>query len=477
MNKNKTAAALLGGILALSIALAAPAANKPARGPFDAKARELFAKVIAMPTSLGNDKVPEMADYLAAEFRAAGFPDKDIHVIRYDNPGDKTAALVVRYRGDGSGGKPILLLSHMDVVTAKREDWVRDPFTLTEEDGYFFGRGTKDVKDGVVALTVTFLRLKKEGFKPKRDLIIFFSGDEESSQATTVATVRDHRDLIDADYALNSDAGGGALDETTGKPTIFSLGTAEKTYADFTLTTHNPGGHSSQPRAKNAIYDLSAALLKLGQFSFPVQWNDTTLAYFRATGQAHTDDLSAAMTRFAANPKDAAAAATLAADPAYVGRTRTTCVATLLSGGHATNALPQSASANVNCRIFPGVKVDDVRKTLQGVVGSEVEIKLVGEPMSSDASPLRADVVDAVTRAVHKIYPGVLIVPNQDSGASDGLVFRAAGIPSYGVEALFMKPSEEFSHGLNERVPVARFYDSLELWYQLVSDVGGKRAK
>jgi acetylornithine deacetylase/succinyl-diaminopimelate desuccinylase-like protein len=481
MKKNNAWSALAAACITLSLSSTLPApalaADQAARGPFDAKARELLEHVIAIPTWRGNDKVPEMAEYLASEFRAAGFPEKDVTVLNFDNPGDKTAALVVRYRGDGSGGKPILLLSHMDVVAAKREDWVRDPFKLTEEDGYFFGRGTKDVKDGVVALTATFLRLKKEGFKPKRDLIIFFSGDEENAQLTTVATVRDHRALVDGDYALNSDAGGGALDEATGKASSFSLGTAEKTYADFALTTHNPGGHSSQPREKNAIYDLSAALLKVAQYSFPVMWNDTTLAYFRATGKTHDDELGAAMTRFGANPRDAAAAAVLAADFGVVGKIRTTCVATQLAGGHAPNALPQSATANVNCRIFPGVKPGDVQQKLQELVGKDVEVKSVTEPMSSDASPLRPDVVDAVTRAVHKVYPGVPIVPNQDSGASDGLVFRAAGIPAYGVEAVFIKPSEEFSHGLNERIPVDSFYRSLEIWYQLVTDVGGKRKK
>ena len=482
MNKNNASSALAAACitLALSAALPAPASAADKPGPFDAKARELLEKTIAIPTWRGNDKVPEMAEYLAGEFRAAGFPEKDVTVLPFDNPGDKTAALIVRYRAEGkegSGGKPIVLLSHMDVVAAKREDWVRDPFKLTEEDGYFFGRGTKDVKAGVVALTTTFLRLKKEGFKPKRDLIIFFSGDEENAQITTVLTVKDHRALVDGDYALNSDAGGGALDEATGKPSVYSLGTAEKTYADFSLTTHNPGGHSSQPRARNAIYDLSAALLRVSNYSFPVMWNDTTLAYFRATGKTHPDEVGAAMTRFAANPRDGNAAATLAADPAIVGKLRTTCVATQLTGGHAPNALPQSASANVNCRIFPGVKPDDVQKTLQEIVGKDVEVKSVWDPMSSDASPLRPDVVAAVTRAVHKVYPGVPIVPNQDSGASDGLVFRAAGIPSYGVEAIFMKPSEEFSHGLNERITVDGFYRSLEIWYQLLTDVGGKRAK
>ncbi len=217
----------------------------PARGPFDAKAREIFEKVISIPTSLGNRKVPEMAEYLAGEFRAAGFPAEDVTIVPLKLPDDETAALVVRYRGDGSGGKPILLLAHMDVVTAKRQDWERDPFKLVEENGFFYGRGTYDVKHGITELTTLFLRLKAEKFVPKRDLIIYFSGDEETSMATTVAVANKHRQLIDAEYALNSDGGGGTLDDETGKPLFFGLQTAEKTYADFKLTTRNPGGHSS----------------------------------------------------------------------------------------------------------------------------------------------------------------------------------------------------------------------------------------
>jgi acetylornithine deacetylase/succinyl-diaminopimelate desuccinylase-like protein len=448
-----------------------------AAGPFDAKARELFARVIAMPTSIGNDKVPEMAEFLASEFRAAGFPAEDIHVLPFEGVGNKTASFVVRYRGDGTGGKPIVLLSHMDVVTARREDWVRDPYVLTEEGGYFFGRGTKDVKDGVVLLTTTFLRLKKEGYKPKRDLIIYFSGDEETAQATTEDAVRNHRELIDAAYALNSDAGAGVLDEVTGKPQVLGLSTAEKTYADFTLTTHNPGGHSSRPRPDNAIYDLATALTKVSQYKFPVMWNDTTLANLRAQAKDTDGALGDALRRFVADPKDAEAGAIIGADGQFVGRTRTTCVATMLKGGHATNALPQSAEANVNCRIFPGVKVTDIESTLQGIVGEGVKVAVVGEPMSSDPSPLNPEVVKAVTRAVQKVYPGVTLVPQQDSGASDGLVFRAAGIPTYGVEAVFAKGSDDFSHGLNERIPVQSFYDALQIWYALLKDVGSSRGK
>ena len=291
--KHKLTLVAAGALLALAAGSAATAAERAARGPFDAKAREIFEKVISIPTSLGNRKVPEMAAYLAGEFRAAGFPAEDVTIVPFKLPDDETAALVVRYRGDGSGGKPILLLAHMDVVTAKASDWVRDPYKLVEENGFFYGRGTYDVKHGITELTTLFLRLKAEKFVPKRDLIIYFSGDEETSMATTVAVANKHRQLIDAEYALNSDGGGGTLDDDTGKPLFFGLQTAEKTYADFTLTTRNAGGHSSTPRADNAIYDLAAALVKLRQFSFPVMWNDTTVANFRAAAKTTPGELGA----------------------------------------------------------------------------------------------------------------------------------------------------------------------------------------
>jgi acetylornithine deacetylase/succinyl-diaminopimelate desuccinylase-like protein len=466
---------LLGSLLVGSVAVAA--ADRPARGPFDAKAREIFAKLIAIPTSLGLRKVPEMAEYLAAEFRAAGFPADDVTIVPFKLPPEDTAALVVRYRGDGTGGKPILLLAHMDVVTAKASDWVRDPFKLVEQDGFFYGRGTYDVKQGITALTTLFLRLKAEKYVPKRDLIIFFSGDEETAQATTEGVAKQHRALIDAEYALNADGGGGTLDDETGKPLFFGLQTAEKTYVDFTLTTRNAGGHSSLPRPDNAIYDLAAALSKVRQFSFPVMWNDTTIAGFRASGPMTPGELGVAMTKFAANPKDAEAAATLAANPAYVGQTRTTCVATRLEGGHANNALPQSAAANVNCRIFPGVKIEDIRVTLARIAGEGVEVTVVGAPLFSDASPLRRDIVDAVTRTVHKFHPGVAIVPQQASGATDGLVFRSVGIPTYGVDPTFIREKDAFAHGLNERIPVKAFYDGLAMWYLLVKDLAGTSKK
>jgi acetylornithine deacetylase/succinyl-diaminopimelate desuccinylase-like protein len=456
----------------LAVAATAAAQNAaPKPTGSDAEARELYSRIIAFETSIAGRQVPAMAEYLAGLFRAAGIPDEDITIL----PLMGTASLVVRYRGDGTGGRPILLMAHMDVVTAKREDWQRDPFTLAEENGYFFGRGTSDNKEGVAAITTAVLRLKASGFVPTRDLLIYFSGDEETSQVTTIDTARNHRELIDAEFALNSDGGGGTLSEGSGQPIVYEIQTAEKTYADFAITTRNPGGHSSQPRKDNAIYALADALVKLQGFRFPVMWNDTTLASLAAAGQSTSGELGAAMRAFANNPADTAAADVLAANPSYIGVTRTTCVATMLQGGHAENALPQSATANVNCRIFPGVPVETVHRTLQDLFGGEVEVKLSNEPHFSDASPLRDDVFAAVTRAVHARHPGVKIVPGQSSGATDGAVFRGIGIPTYGVGAIFIKDSDSFAHGLNERVPVQSFYDGIDQWEALLRDLAGPK--
>jgi acetylornithine deacetylase/succinyl-diaminopimelate desuccinylase-like protein len=437
-----------------------------------AKAREIYAKVISIPTSAGLGNVPKMAAYLAGEFRQAGFPEADIHIL----PVGETASLVVRYRGDGTGGKPIVLMAHMDVVTAKREDWERDPFTLVEENGFFYGRGTLDVKNGVTALTSTFLRLKSEGFVPTRDLIIAFSGDEETEGKTAQDQVKNHRDLVDAEFALNSDGGGGTIAED-GHDLVYALQTAEKTYASFELTVRNPGGHSSLPRPDNAIYDLATALKNLQAYHFPVMWNDTTIAYYAATSKVTKGKLGEAMGAFSRNPKDNAAAEIISQSPTDVGKVRTTCVPTLLRGGHADNALPQSATVTVNCRIFPGVAIADVGKTLQSVAGKGVELKVLGTPFASDASPLRPDVLAAVTEAVHALHPGVPIVPSQESGATDGLYFRAAGIPTYGIGAAFIKDSDGFAHGLNERLPVKSFYDDLQHYYIMVKALSAPKTK
>jgi acetylornithine deacetylase/succinyl-diaminopimelate desuccinylase-like protein len=451
----------------LAVATASVAAPAPAPEAVRAEARAIFETIVAFQTSEGRGQVPVMAQYLAGRFKAAGFAAEDVEIL----PRGETASLIVRYRGSDRAKKPILLLAHMDVVEARAEDWDRDPFTLVEENGYFYGRGTADIKQEVALLTATFLRLKAERFVPTRDLVIAFSGDEE----TGMLTARDlAQRLAGAEFALNGDGGQGVLNDGTGAPEVYYLQGAEKYYASFELTARNPGGHSSQPRPDNAIYELADALEALRAYRFPVMWNDWTLGSFRSSAAATPGRLGEAMARFAADPRDTAAADALSANPQLVGKVRTTCVATMLRGGHAENALPQSATATVNCRVFPGTRPAEVESTLQRLAGDKVEVKGVGEPHPSDPSPMRADVLAAVTRAVHANHPGVPIVPEMAAYATDGSVFRAAGIPTYGVSSTFIKGSDEYSHGLNERIAVSAFYAGLEHWYVLLKSLSGR---
>lgn len=442
---------------------------------YQQKALEIYRHSISLRTAAGHGLVPILAEYLANQFSAAGFADEDIHLVPFTVADDEaTAGLVVRYRGDGSAGqKPMALMAHMDVVDALPQDWQRDPFTLIEEDGYFFGRGALDDKFGVTMLTTTFLRLKREGFVPTRDLIIIFTGDEETSMVSTRALVTDYRHLTDAEFILNADAGGGVLD-SAGTAIAYNMQAAEKTFATFELTIRNPGGHSSMPRADNAIYDLARALRNIETYRFPVRTNAVTLRYFAQTAEVTEGRTGEAMRRIYHNPQDEEAADLLFADPFLVGITRTTCIPTMLRGGHAENALPQSATATINCRIFPGVAVEEVQQTLHRVADTDLlEIAALGEPTASPASELREDVGYAVAKAVHAVYPDVPIIPYMSAYGTDGKETRAAGIPTYGVMGLFIKPEDEFSHGLNERVPVRSFYAALEHWYVIINELAG----
>ncbi|MGH6949698.1 MAG: M20/M25/M40 family metallo-hydrolase [Vitreimonas sp.] len=455
------AALLCCGFAAAAHAQAPSAAER-------AQALDIYRRIVAFDTSTEGGQNPAMASYLAERFRAAGLAAEDVRVLALDN----TAGLLVRYRGDGSGGRPILLLAHMDVVPARRAEWERDPFTLLEENGYFFGRGSLDNKAGIAHLTSLFLTLRAEGFTPTRDLILWFSGDEETTGATTQALLGEHRALIgNAEYALNSDAGGGQLD-AQGRGTAYVLQTAEKTYASFTFTARNQGGHSSVPRADNAIYELADALARLRAFQFPAMWNATTIESFRNAAAVFSGAEGQALRRFAERPGDRAAVRTMSRNPSLSTLLRTTCVATMLSGGHAENALAQTASATVNCRIFPGVAVEGVMAELRSIAGPGVEVTQLGPANASDASPLRDDVMAAVTRAAHAQHAGVVVTPYMSAGATDGLFFRAAGIPTYGVGAVFIKDDDDFSHGLNERVPVESFYTGLTHWRVLLNELG-----
>ena len=459
----------LAASAAAIVALAGASAEERPLSADDAKALEIFKAIIAMRTAQGQGKTPAMAEYLAGELKKAGFPKKDLEVRR----SGETASLVARWRGDGSSGrKPILFLAHMDVVDALPEDWELDPFELTEKDGFFFGRGVTDNKYGVANLTQTFIRLKKEGFAPNRDLILVFTGDEETEMVTTRSLAADPM-LAGAEFALNTDAGGGSMGED-GKPVVYGVQAAEKTYADFEITATNQGGHSSRPRADNAIYDLAAALEKVRALKFPIMSNEITLQSFAVTGAGLGGDLGKAMIAFSRNPKDMKAAEKIAGDPAYVGLTRTTCVATQLKAGHAPNALPQTASANVNCRIFPGMSVEEVKAALAKAIGNDaLKIEVNDDPTVSPISAPREDVMAAVGKAVHARYPGAPIVTYMESGGTDGMHFRTAGVPTYGASAIFMKEADGFAHGLNERLPVDAFFGGLQHWSIVIKALAG----
>jgi len=434
------------------------------------KALEIFTRIIGVESSKNLGNVPEIANYLASELRAAGFPAEDIEVV----PLGETVSLIARYRGDGSSGKaPILLLGHMDVVEALASDWERPPFELTRDENYFYARGSVDNKFGVTQLISTFIRLKKEGFVPNRDLIIAFSGDEETGMTTTRMLAYERDDLAKAEFALNSDAGGGDLSED-GKPVVYLMQAAEKTYVTWEITARNPGGHSSRPRPDNAIYDLADAIGKIQQYKFPVRWSEMTQTFFEETGTQLGGELGDAMIRFANNPRDEVAAERLSRESSYVGTTRTTCVVTMLQAGHAENALPQSATATVNCRVFPGVPVSAVETALKHVIeNDEIEFKLTYEATESPISRLRPDVVAAVRKAVHTRYPDVKVIAYMESGGTDGMHFRKAGIPTWAVSGLFMNPDEMFAHGLNERVPIKGFYDALDHWSIILRELAG----
>jgi len=412
------------------------------------------------------EKSPDIlrfAEYLKARLVKGGFAAADIEI---DNSGP-APTLVAYYRG-ASREKPIVLSGHMDVVEAKAEDWGRNPFAMTREGDFLIGRGAIDNKWGVVMMTETLIRLKQEGFAPKRDIVLALSGDEETQMKSTELLAAKFKD---AWLVLNGDGGGGTLNED-GSPLAYSLQTAEKTYTDFEVAFTNPGGHSSRPSRENAIYRLARAIDRIGAYDFPVETSETTLEFFRQTGAMTAGDLGKAMLRFAKNPKDKKALAALRANPEYIGQTGTTCVATMLSGGHALNALPQRAAVSVNCRIFPGIAPEAVKETLTKVIDDpQAEIRYIDPPHYSDASPMRDDVLAAVRKAVDQRYPGLPIIPAMSAGASDSLYFREHGVPSYGVSGLFMKPSDDFTHGLNERAPVSSIPGALDHWHVLLTEL------
>jgi acetylornithine deacetylase/succinyl-diaminopimelate desuccinylase-like protein len=457
-------------LVALGACVAGGAQAAEIRSEHAQRTLEIYRTIVEVDTSKTRGNTMGVASYLADQLRAGGFADEDLRIV----PKGDFATLIATYRGDGSSGrKPILFLGHMDVVEALAEDWERPPFTLTEDEVNFYARGTIDNKFGVAQLTSTFIRLKREGFVPNRDLILAFSGDEESGMTTTRMMAYEMPELVEAEYALNSDSGGGSL-TAEGMPLSYDIQAAEKTYATWEITVRNPGGHSSRPRDDNAIYDLAGMIKNIEAHRFPVRWSEMTLSYFQQVGEQMGGELGDAMVRFAYDPEDVEAAERLRREPSYVGTTRTTCVVTMLRAGHAENALPQSATATVNCRIFPGVSVDQIEAELRKVVANEeAEFELLGDPTESPISETRADVLAAVGKAVHARYPGLQLITYMSSGGTDAMHFRGAGVPTWGVGSIFMNPDEKFAHGLNERVPIKAFYDAIDHWSIIIRELAG----
>ena len=454
--------------VAAALLLAPPAFAAPP-GPADRdRALEILKTGISYRTtaSAGPEPFLAYAGWIKGVLVEAGYRPEDILV----EPVAGTATLVARLPGRDPARKPLVISGHMDVVEARAEDWTRDPFTPVVENGYVFGRGATDNKFDISMVVTTLARLKTENWRPNRDVILALSGDEETQMRSSAILAQR---LKHADLVLNSDAGGGDLDPS-GKPLSYGIQGAEKTYADFTLRATDPGGHSSRPTPGNPIYRLARALERLEAYRFPVQSNEITRASLAASGRKLEGPMGDALRRFAADPSDAEAAERLSSSPTWTPYLRTTCVATMINGGHAPNALPQRAEATVNCRIFPGASSEAVRTTLVEVLADPTLSVTRNDDGSIDSppSPLRPDVVKAVRRAVHAVHPGLEIVPAQSAGATDSMHFRAAGVPSYGVSGLFSKAGDTYAHGLNERAPLAAIPGALVHWDSLIRDLG-----
>lgn len=475
-----TAVALLTGSAAAQRRAATSVAPPPLSAQAHAETRAMFEHVVNIPTVLGRGRVPEMANYLAGIFRQSGIPEADVRVMPYDttNPdgtqADHTAALIVRWRSANPTRRPILLMGHMDVVEARREDSTTDPFVLTERDGYYYGRGTIDMKDGIVGITQSIVELRRAGFAPDRDIIVFFTGDEETNGLGADMGATQWRSLLDSEYGLNADGGGGGFTEAN-QPIAYGIQTAEKTFAGYTFTVRNRGGHSSKPRPDNAIYQLSNALHRLETYRFAPVLNETTRAYFQGRQAQETGPLGDAMRAWLADPNNGAAADFIEADEREVGLTRTRCVPTRLFGGHADNALPQIATAMVNCRIMPGVDPNEIQAELTRIAADPGVVVTRNDPyVASLASPLRPDVMAAYTRAVTALHPGMVVIPEMSTGASDARPFRVAGIPIYGVNGAWVRvPTDLRAHGQDERLPVAALDENVRHWMMMLRELAG----
>ena len=438
------------------------------------QAVEIFKQLIEINTTDSVGSTTVAAEAMAKRLRDAGFPASDVQVL---GPTDRKGNMVARLHGTGAK-KPILFIGHTDVVEARRTDWTTDPFEFVVQDGYYYGRGTNDMKSEDAIMVETFIRLKQEGYKPDRDLILALTADEEGGKHNGVEwLLKNHRELVDADFVVNPDGGGVTLEN--GKPVIYSLDATEKLYADFQLEVTNPGGHSSLPVPDNAIYHLAEGLVKIEHYAFPMELNAVTRSFFQETSKQVSGQTAEDMLAILKNPPDAGAVERLSKDPYFNSTMRTTCVATRLEAGHANNALPQTALANVNCRILPGHSREEVRQTLIRVMDDpKITVRWVDndgvlhdtapDAVALPPAPMRDDLMKPLEFAVGKIWPGTPVVPTMATGASDGVYTNAAGMPTYGVAGVPIELGDDRSHGRDERIPVKSYAEGVDFYYILM---------
>ena len=441
--------------------------------------REIFQQLIEINTTDSVGSITAASEAMQQRFLEAGFPKENIYL---GGPNDRKKNLVLRFRGKGPK-KPILFIGHLDVVEARREDWTTDPFKFVEKDGFFYGRGTQDMKESDAILVTTFIRLKKEGYQPDRDLILALTADEEGGKSNGVDwLIKNQHKLIDAEYVVNPDGGG--VDLENGKPIAMDVDATEKLYGDYQLTATNPGGHSSLPVPDNAIYHIADALQRLQSYTFPFELNAITRAYFDKMSTLESGQTASDMKGILATPPDNAAIARLSENPEYNSTMRTTCVATRLSGGHANNALPQTAQANVNCRILPGHSLEETRQDLIRIFNDpKITVRYVNDGGEVfDTAPgrkalppaaLKPEVMQPLETVVGKMWPGIPIIPTMSTGASDGVYTNGAGMPTYGISGVALETNDVRAHGKDERIPIDSYYKGVDFYYQLVRALSG----
>jgi len=433
-------------------------------------ATDILREIIAQNTapSGGNDLRPTVAS-LEARLRAAGFGDTDISIIY---SGEKLPNLVVRYRSPAPTRRPLLMMAHLDVVEALPEDWTKDPFKLIEDDGYYYGRGTTDNKAGAAMLVANFIRLKQEGYRPDRDLIVMLTADEETTGNGAIRLANEHKDLIDAEFALNTD--GGAVFERDGRAAAFVMQTAEKVYVSYRLEATDPGGHSSVPRADSAISRIARTLVGLHEHRFPIDLNETTRRFFEIGLPTLEPETADVIVDVLSGVPDAEVSTRLDALPYFNALLRTTCIATQISGGHAENAIPQTATAVINCRVLPQMPEAAVDAVIEGLASPNgVTVTKIFPYLASPPSPMTPSVVGPVTAVAQEFWPGIAVMPEMSTGATDGLYVRNSGIPVYAVSAIAEDPADIRAHGKDERIRIDAFERATEYWYRLVKLLSG----